>query len=40
VLHYQPTIVLGTGRVSYLEALVRWHHPQRGLLLPSDFLPW
>jgi len=39
VLHYQPTIVLGTGRVSYLEALVRWHHPQRGLLLPSDFLP-
>lgn len=39
VLHYQPTMELGTGRVSSLEALVRWHHPERGLLMPSEFLP-
>lgn len=38
VLHYQPRIEPGTGRVSCVEALVRWQHPQRGLLLPSDFL--
>jgi diguanylate cyclase (GGDEF)-like protein len=38
VLHYQPKIGLTTGRVSCVEALVRWQHPQRGLLLPSDFL--
>ena len=39
VLHYQPKIELGTGRVSCLEALVRWQHPKRGLLMPSEFLP-
>jgi len=39
VLHYQPKIDLGTGRVSSLEALLRWQHPQRGLLLPAEFLP-
>jgi len=39
VLHYQPKIELGTGRVSALEALVRWQHPKRGLLMPSEFLP-
>ena len=39
VLHYQATIVLGTGRVSSLEALVRWQHPERGLLMPAEFLP-
>jgi diguanylate cyclase len=38
VLHYQPKIELGTGRVTSLEALVRWQHPERGLLMPSDFL--
>ena len=38
VLHYQPKIELGTGRVSCLEALVRWQHPERGLLLPAEFL--
>ena len=38
VLHYQPKVELGTGRVSCLEALVRWQHPERGLLLPSEFL--
>ena len=38
VLHYQPKIELSTGRVSCVEALVRWQHPERGLLPPSDFL--
>ena len=39
VLHYQPKIELSTGRVVCLEALVRWQHPGRGLLMPSEFLP-
>jgi len=39
VLHYQPKLELGTGRVTGVEALVRWQHPERGLLPPSDFLP-
>jgi diguanylate cyclase len=38
VLHYQPKIELGTGRVSCLEALVRWQHPERGLLTPEEFV--
>lgn len=38
VLHYQPIIALADQSVSGLEALVRWHHPDRGLLLPSEFL--
>lgn len=38
-LHYQPLISLRTGRVTGLEALVRWEHPQRGLVLPADFIP-
>ena len=39
VLHYQPKIELSTGRVTGVEALVRWQHPERGLLPPSEFLP-
>jgi diguanylate cyclase (GGDEF)-like protein len=38
VLHYQPKLELGSGRVTCLEALVRWQHPERGLLLPAEFL--
>ena len=38
-LHYQPKVERSTGRVSSLEALVRWQHPDRGLLLPAEFLP-
>ncbi len=38
LLHYQPKIELGTGRVHGVEALVRWQHPERGLLPPSEFL--
>jgi diguanylate cyclase (GGDEF)-like protein/PAS domain S-box-containing protein len=36
---YHPVITLDTGEVAGLEALVRWQHPQRGLLAPKDFLP-
>jgi diguanylate cyclase (GGDEF)-like protein/PAS domain S-box-containing protein len=39
VLHYQPIIDLATGTVRTLEALLRWKHPTRGLVLPDAFLP-
>ncbi len=38
-LHYQPVISLSTGRVTGFEALVRWEHPERGLVQPADFIP-
>jgi diguanylate cyclase (GGDEF)-like protein len=38
-VHYQPLLDLGTGGIICFEALVRWHHPTRGLLLPADFIP-
>lgn len=37
--HYQPKINAGDGSVHSVEALLRWHHPTRGLLLPEEFLP-
>jgi len=39
VLHYQPKIELATGRTAAVEALVRWHHPTRGMVPPGDFIP-
>ena len=38
VLHYQPQINLATNRVESVEALVRWHHPQQGLIPPDHFI--
>lgn len=37
-VHYQPCFALDTGKVTGVEALLRWDHPQRGLLLPAEFL--
>ena len=39
LLLYQPTVNLAQGRVTGVEALLRWRHPKHGLLAPSDFLP-
>jgi diguanylate cyclase (GGDEF)-like protein/PAS domain S-box-containing protein len=39
VLHYQPKINLKTGAIVGVEALIRWRHPQRGLMLPEKFIP-
>lgn len=38
-LHYQPIVHLASGRVGRAEALLRWRHPQRGLLAAQEFLP-
>jgi diguanylate cyclase len=37
-LHYQPKVDTATGRINSVEALIRWRHPQRGLLLPAEFI--
>jgi diguanylate cyclase (GGDEF)-like protein len=39
VLHYQPKITLAGERIEGVEALLRWQHPARGLVLPGDFVP-
>ncbi|EIC19389.1 EAL domain-containing protein [Thiorhodovibrio frisius] len=39
VLYYQPKVDMHVGRVVGVEALIRWQHPQRGLVPPGDFLP-
>jgi diguanylate cyclase (GGDEF)-like protein len=37
-LYYQPQVTIADGRVRGFEALLRWHHPDRGLVLPGDFI--
>lgn len=39
VLHYQPKVEAGSGRICGLEALIRWNDPEAGLLLPARFVP-
>lgn len=39
ILHYQPKVNMATGEVIGVEALIRWQHPERGLIQPLDFLP-
>ena len=39
VLHYQPFIDSYTGRITGMEALLRWQHPEHGLISPGQFIP-
>lgn len=38
-VHYQPIVDVRTGKASFCEALVRWNHPQRGMISPAEFIP-
>ena len=38
-LHYHPIVDIGSNEIANVEALIRWHHPQRGSIAPADFIP-
>ncbi len=39
ILHYQPQISFQTRQIIGIEALIRWHHPDKGIILPDEFIP-
>ena len=39
VIYYQPLVNLNTGRIAGMEALLRWQHPERGIVPPLEFIP-
>jgi diguanylate cyclase (GGDEF)-like protein/PAS domain S-box-containing protein len=38
-VHYQPKLDIATGEIAEMEALIRWQHPERGMVLPGEFIP-
>ncbi len=39
VMHFQPVVDLATGRINKAESLMRWEHPERGMISPAEFIP-
>lgn len=39
IAHYQPIILLSSGKITELEAFIRWNHPQKGIIYPASFMP-